>query len=49
MLLLEMLQINSKIHVLKSKGINKINSDKEKEKEFFIIIIINQIIGLTAA
>jgi hypothetical protein len=29
--------------------INKINSDKEKEKELSIIIIINQIIKLTAA
>jgi hypothetical protein len=48
MLLLEISQIDSRIHILKSKEINKINSDKEKEKEFFVTIIVNQIIGLTA-
>jgi hypothetical protein len=50
MLLLEISQIDSRIHALKLKEINKTNSNKEKEKEFsIIIIIINQTIGLTAA
>jgi hypothetical protein len=47
-LLLGISQANSRIHVLGSKKINKINSDKEKEKELSIIIMINQIIGLIA-
>jgi hypothetical protein len=49
MLLLEIFQADNKIHALKSRKFNKINSDKEKEKEFSIIIIINQTIKLTAA
>jgi hypothetical protein len=42
-------QADSRIHALKSKKINKINSDKGKEKEFSIIIMVNQIIGLITA
>jgi hypothetical protein len=34
---------------LEIEKVNKINSDKEKEKKFFVIIMINQIIGLIAA
>jgi hypothetical protein len=49
MLLLEISQTDSRIYALGSKGINKINSDKGKEKKISIIIMINQIIGLTAA
>jgi hypothetical protein len=41
--------LDSKVHALGSRGINKINSDKGKEKELFVIIMINQIIGLIAA
>jgi hypothetical protein len=47
--LLKILQADNKIHALESKEINKINSNKRKEKEFSVIIIINQTIGLTAA
>jgi hypothetical protein len=41
-------QADNRVHALKSKKINKINSDKGKEKKLSIIIIINQIIRLTA-
>jgi hypothetical protein len=44
-----MLQIDSKVHALESREINKINSNKGKKKEFSIIIIVNQIIELAAA
>jgi hypothetical protein len=49
MLLLEISQTDSKIHEQGLKEINKINSNKRKEKEISAIIIINQTIGLTAA
>jgi hypothetical protein len=50
MLLLEISQADSKIHALKLRKFNKKNSDKGKEKEFsIIIIVINQIIELTTA
>jgi hypothetical protein len=48
MLLLEIFQTDSKVHVLELKEFNKTNSNKGKKKEFSVIIMINQIIGLIA-
>jgi hypothetical protein len=49
MLLLGISQTDSKIHVQESKKINKINSNKKKEKELPAIIMIDQAIRLITA